>query len=526
MALCEVLFPRDEGRRTRITGLPADLLAESAWRLRILALLYALVFFMSNPLTAMLDVEDRARFFDSAIRWAPSTVSIAMAFMVAALTWSPRIPAATVLGAGLIFEVVASYGIAAAQYLDVARYDTEAPWAGLSWVAVWMLGFTMMVPSPPRLALAAAAASASAVPVVVAVAMAIDPGPLEMPPLRFSMQIVLPYALIVLIAYVGSRVVYHLGTELTRAREMGSYRLVERLAGGGMGEVWRAQHRLLARPAAVKVMRPEVSTGLTPSRNSELHTRFEREAQATASLRSPHTIQLYDFGVADDGAFYYVMELLDGFDLEQLVERFGPIPPARAVHLLKQVCHSLAEAHGTGLIHRDIKPANVYVCRYGREVDFVKVLDFGMVKSQLQGGVADIGVTKEHSFGGTPAFMSPEQVLADRTVDARSDIYAVGCLAYWLVTGELVFTGRTVMETILKHTHDAPVPPSQRSELNIPPALDDVILACLEKNPDGRPATADALAARLTAIQTSSPWTKERASAWWNVHHPLPEALA
>jgi serine/threonine protein kinase len=207
------------------------------------------------------------------------------------------------------------------------------------------------------------------------------------------------------------------------------YQLVERLGEGGMGEVWRAKHRFLARPAAIKLMRPEVLGGSSVERQS-LSLLFEREAQATASMRSPHTIELYDFGVADDGAFYYVMEFLDGFDLQALIDRFGPIPPDRAVHLLKQVCHSLAEAHAEGLIHRDVKPANVYVCRHGREVDFVKVLDFGLVKSQNDALGSDITLSRDHSVGGTPSFMPPEQVLGDRPLDGRSDIYAVGCLAY------------------------------------------------------------------------------------------------
>ena len=180
-----------------------------------------------------------------------------------------------------------------------------------------------------------------------------------------------------LVAAVAARVVYRLGTELTHARELGSYRLVERLGQGGMGEVWRAEHQLLARPAAIKLIR--ASDRRRPRRGDRATARFEREAQVTAGLRSPHTIQLYDFGVTDDGAFYYVMELLDGFDLQVLVERFGPVPVDRAVHF----CYRSATRSPrptTGLIHRDIKPANVYACRYGREVDFVKVLDFGLVK--------------------------------------------------------------------------------------------------------------------------------------------------
>jgi eukaryotic-like serine/threonine-protein kinase len=507
----DTLRPRDSGQRTRVTGLPPDLLAQSARRLRVVAILYAFAFFTSDPLTALYFPEERANFLSSAVRWGPSTLSIATALALAALTRNRRIAVGTVLTLGLLFEVIGSFGIAAAQYDDVSRYVTEPPSAGLSWVAVWMLGFTVVVPSPPRWAFIAALASASSVPLVVSFVVAMDPI-LEIPLLLFFFQFVVPYVLVVLIAYVSARVVYGLGTQLKRAQELGSYRLVGRLGSGGMGEVWRANHRLLARPAAIKLIRPEVLSGSDPDRQFELRTQFEREAQAISSLRSPHTIQLYDFGVADDGSFYYVMELLDGFNLQTLIERFGPIPVERAVQLLRQVCHSLAEAHSEGLIHRDIKPANVHICRYGREVDFVKVLDFGLVKS-LQEPPSVEG-------GGTPAFMSPEQVLGDRPLDGRSDIYAVGCLAYWLVTGQLVFTGRTVTETLLQHTQAKPIPPSERTELTIPPTFDHLMLACLEKRPDDRPATADAMASQLATIETESLWTAERALHWWGLHHP------
>ena len=225
---------------------------------------------------------------------------------------------------------------------------------------------------------------------------------------------------------------------------MGSYRLVERLGKGGMGEVWRAQHRMLARPAAIKLIRPEV-LGATDAGEpgSMLLRRFEREAQATALMRSAHTVELYDFGVADDGTFYYVMELLDGFDLDELVERFGPVPPERAVHLLRQICDSLAEAHAAGLIHRDVKPANMYACRYGREVDFIKVLDFGLVK---HGRAPEEGADKltagDTARAARRRSCRPSRRSATSDVDARSDLYAVGCVAYWLLTGTPGVQGR------------------------------------------------------------------------------------
>jgi serine/threonine-protein kinase len=195
----------------------------------------------------------------------------------------------------------------------------------------------MIIPSPPNRALAAALGSATAVPVVTAIAIATQGSPTPIPPVAFVMRVVLPYLLVVVLAYVGAQIVYHLGRELSRARELGSYRLIERLGHGGMGEVWRAEHRLLARPAAVKLIQPGAGRMPGDEGSAELRTRFTREAEATAALRSPHTIELYDFGVADDGTFYYVMELLEGFDLQELVERFGTMPVSRAVHLLKQV---------------------------------------------------------------------------------------------------------------------------------------------------------------------------------------------
>jgi eukaryotic-like serine/threonine-protein kinase len=480
---------------------------------------------MSDILPMLVFQTQRDFALAAAIRWVPSAVSIVVALIVAASTWSRRVAVGTALMLGLVFEVVGSFGIAIAQYGDPTGYVQSPPWAGLSWVAVWMLAYTVIVPSPPRQALIAALISVSSVPIVVGVGLAYGTDVTSINPLGFFFVLVLPYLLVVLMAYVGARVVYGLGVEITRARELGSYRLEERLGAGGMGEVWRARHRLLARPAAIKLMHPEMFGGSSPERQAELQARFEREAQATASLRSPHTIELYDFGVSEDGAFYYVMELLDGFNLDTLVEKFGPVSEERAVHLLMQVCHSLAEAHEAGLVHRDIKPANVYVCRHGRDVDFVKVLDFGLVKSHGPEGATELNLTREHAVGGTPAFMAPEQVMSDRPLDGRSDIYAVGCLAYWLVTGQLVFTGRTAIEIMMHHAQTVPVPPSARTEVAISKRFDAVVLACLEKSPSARPPTADAVAAELAGIGMAA-WTLEKRLKWWDAHHPARPRVA
>jgi len=253
--------------------------------------------------------------------------------------------------------------------------------------------------------------------------------------------------------------------------------------------------------------------------------RFEREAQATASMRCPHTVELYDFGVADDGTFFYVMELLDGLDLEALVSQYGPLEPARAIYLLRQLCHSLGEAHAAGLIHRDIKPANIYVCRLGRETDWVKVLDFGMVKHHDEVGDSDPKLTADNAVGGTPAFMAPEQALGE-VVDGRADIYAAGCVAYWMLTGQHVFQGRTPMETMMRHVQATPEPPSSRTELPIPPELEAAIMACLAKAPADRPQTADALAERLAEVPLATRWTRDRAGRWWDAHRPRPPGAA
>ena len=510
------LFLRDEGRRAHASGLPSDLLAQSARRLRVLALLYAVVFFMAGIFPALL--LSPAHFFSAFVQWGPATIAISVALVVAALTRIPRIPLKVVMHIGLAFEVVSSFGIAGAEFLDPSAINFNANWVGLSWVAAWVMLFTVVVPNSPRRTVIATLASVSAVPIVLGFVIATNhvPGATL---LKFFFGLVFPYLLIALMAYVGSQVVYSLGREVARVRELGGYRLVDRLGEGGMGEVWRAQHHLLARPAAIKLVRPELAGG-SDAHHRVVEERFGREAQATASMRSPHTIELYDFGLANDGTFYYVMELLDGFDLETLVERFGPVPAERAITLLTQVCHSLGEAHEKGLIHRDIKPANIFTCRYGREVDFVKVLDFGMVKSRHEASGAQL--TSEHAVGGTPAFMAPEQVLGNRPVDGRTDLYAVGCLGYWLVTGLLVFTGQTTMEIMMQHAQVAPVAPSTRTELEVPVALDRAILACLAKDPDERPASADELAERLASIEVRSRWTPERAREWWELHHPAP----
>jgi len=523
MSELTLLRPQVE-RRPSIFGrgtasLAPDLLSQSVSRLRALVLLYAFIFFMAAFFTAVLFADDRARLFQEPVNWVPGVVSITVALLVWAFTLSRRVPLSMVMSVGLVFEVVSSYGIAFAEYLDPQRLNDHG-WMGLSWVAVWTLLYTVVIPTRPRRALVATLVSVSAVPVVIGFMVATHRTTFSPDPIQFFFWIIFPYLLTTTMAYVGARVVYALGTEVTEARELGSYRLVERLGAGGMGEVWRAQHRLLARPAAIKLIRGAGAGNIGAS--DEAVRRFEQEAQVTARLSSPHTVQLFDFGVSGDGRFYYVMELLNGLDLETLVRRHGPLPAERVTYLLRQVCHSLAEAASYGLVHRDIKPANLFVCRYGGDCDFVKVLDFGIAKEAdhlMETGA--IGLTREHGLRGTPAYIAPEQALGGSGIDGRADIYAVGCVAYFLLTGQLVFTGDTPMAVVVHHAHTLPIPPSERSELPIPPALDRLVLSCLAKDPAERPQSARDLSQRLAAIDGGSPWTDERAREWWDLHGEL-----
>ena len=341
--------------------------------------------------------------------------------------------------------------------------------------------------------------------------------------LHMTLNTVLWSVLGTTLATIISRVIYGLRQQVAEVSELGQYILEGRLGGGGMGEVWRARHRLLIRPAAIKLIRPE-ALGAMSDNPDLLMRRFEREARATAALKSPHTVQLYDFGATEDGRLYYVMELLDGLDLDTLVRQYGPLPAERVVHLLRQVCSSLQDAHGNGLVHRDIKPANLVVSRAGTTFDFVKVLDFGLVKLDTQRraeeDAAAVKLSAESSTSGTPAFMAPEVVMGAANTDHRVDLYALGCVAYWLLTGKLVFEGGNAVQVMFHHAQTQPERPSLRAELPIPAPLEDLVMECLEKDPARRPPSAEAVSTRLNAVPLASAWTAERAEQWWATHRP------
>jgi serine/threonine-protein kinase len=245
--------------------------------------------------------------------------------------------------------------------------------------------------------------------------------------------------------------------------------------------------------------------------------RFRREAWAAASLRSPHTIELYDFGVANDGTLYFAMELLEGIDLQQLVDEFGPQPPGRVIHILRQACLSLAEAHDRGLVHRDIKPSNLMLCRMGPQVDFLKVLDFGLVKTD--GPAADTQLTAPDVTAGTPAYLPPEALDGVATLGHHADLYALGCVAYWLLAGRPVFTGSSAIQVLLKHGRETPGP-MIGSRGPVPGDLEALVRQCLEKQPDARPRNALTLERALAACGAAADWTADDGLEWWARYRP------
>jgi eukaryotic-like serine/threonine-protein kinase len=372
----------------------------------------------------------------------------------------------------------------------------------ISWIGPVILMTAAIVPAEPRKMLVAGFLAASMDPIGMMIGRAF--GVYHFDSVVDTLAMHYPNYLLLGVAVVVSGVVTRLGYQVGRARELGSYRLGELLGRGGMGEVYLATHRMLARPAAIKLIRPEVLAGEDGTKAQLATARFRREAEAAARLKSPHTVQLYDFGVTDEGRLYLVMELLDGLDLDSLVRRDGPLTAARVVHILRQVCESLEEAHDVGLVHRDIKPANIHLGRVGREPDFVKVLDFGLVKSVEGPGGGDPLATIAGMTLGTPAYMAPEMVQSE-TIDGRADLYSLGCVAYYLLTGQLVFQGDTALQTMFMHLQQEPLPPSQRTENPIPPALERLVLTCLAKQPEDRPASAADLAAGLASTRPPAP---------------------
>ena len=324
------------------------------------------------------------------------------------------------------------------------------------------------------------------------------------------------WATAIIVATSASRVIYGLRAQVRDARRLGQYTLHEKLGSGGMGEVYRASHAMLRRPTAIKLLPPD-------RLGEESVARFEREVQLTALLSHPNTVRVFDYGRTPDRVFYYAMEFLDGASLAQLVSLFGPLPPGRVIHLLEQCAGALAEAHGVGLIHRDIKPANILVIEQGGQPDVTKVVDFGLVKTVTGGKVTGeahtpVPVTEAESVAGTPQYMAPEAISSPDQIDARADLYALGAVGYFLLTGEDVFPDGSVLEVCGHHLHTEPEPPSARLGKPLPADLERLLLDCLAKDPAGRPPSARALRAALLECADAGAWREEDARSWWRDH--------
>jgi serine/threonine-protein kinase len=363
------------------------------------------------------------------------------------------------------------------------------------------LARAVLVPSTPRRTFATTAGAC--VPNLIGAWLLLEStGSLRGPQMALT---VLWHMGAVLLASVTSSVIYGLRKEVSLAQRLGQYTLMRKLGEGAMGEVYLARHALLRRPTAVKLI-------VGRRHDAGQVERFEREVQQTSLLTHPNTISIYDYGHTPDGILYYAMEYLDGLTLDELLEHDGPQPAGRVARLLAAVADALSEAHGVGLIHRDVKPANVFVCERGGHSDVVKVVDFGLVKVVDSG---DLSATGTNLLIGTPLYMSPESIERPALIDARSDLYSLGCVAYHLLTGSPPFTGRNVIEVCAAHLHSPPVPPSERLATPLPSELEALVLLCLAKDPAERPRSAGDLRDRLIALDVTRSWTERDAMAWW-----------
>jgi eukaryotic-like serine/threonine-protein kinase len=498
--------------------LPSDTTAEGVRRLGWLAIVYAIAN-IAGPFAKLVlaAVEGTIDASDYAIPDVFALAAVIMAFAVFVAVRRSAFATRRLLDLGLVFLIVGALGMAVREFWQ-GLPTTAGGWFLVPGECVWLVAYPLLVPTSPRKVLVTSLIAASMGPAGLFISAAANGAAIGRP-IDAAAYFLTSNYLCAISAYVIARIVQRVNMQLKNARDIGSYQLIERIGAGGMGEVWRAQHRLLARPAAVKLIRSRV-LGESHWARELLARRFEREAHETAALGSTHTVAVYDFGVTEQGDFFYAMELLDGLSLERLVQEFGAMDPGRTVYVLQQVCHSLGEAHARHLVHRDVKPANIMVCRLGPDTDFVKVLDFGLVKHTAQAPAVTI-LSVEGTVMGTPTYMAPEVALGHANVDGRADIYSLGCVAYYMLTGQHVFSGDTPLATALAHVRNAPVPPRLRSEFSVPPALDALIMECLAKDPAARPASAGVVSKRLAATVAADAWTSGAAHTWWERHQPL-----
>ncbi len=420
------------------------------------------------------------------------------------------------LDLAIVFQVTVAFSCG---LFEAAAYkDPNAVVIGHSGIAVWMMLCGFLMPTAPLRSLVTGFLCAAMWPLGYWIDLRIfryEPMPLS----RMLVWIV-PLMIVAIWMYVLNNRVISFYVRQQRAEDVGSYILDTLLGRGGMGEVWKARHKTLARAAAIKLIRSEILQSSTGRQESVLRRRFEREAQVTARLSSPHTVALYDFGQAQDGSFYYVMELLEGIDLQSLVDRFGPMDAGRVVHVLYQACQSLEEAHRAGLVHRDIKPRNILLCKLGLEFDFTKILDFGLVKTLHPDDPESTMTTMDGVTTGTPAYLPPEIAMGNRQIDGRADLYRLGCTAYFLLTGRTVFEENTPTAFAIAHVQTPAPPMREKTELPIPAGLEAIVMQLLEKDPANRVSSAQELARSLRALRDVPGWSPEQAARWWETNLP------
>jgi len=501
-----------DGSRTQ-ARIAADVAANTARRIGSIAILTAATTAGMAILPDVLEPEVAAvlrtpLYFLSAVFLVLSAVALAV--VQRAEMVRPQI----LLDLGLGLEIFGAFAI--------ALMENCVPWQdpvihGSTIVTAWIAICVIVIPNRPWKSIAAAY-SAAAMSACAHLLAARILGYQVLPWRGLAVYMMGPLFIAGWTPFISTRI-RRVQEELSRTQDLGSYRLERLLGRGGMGEVWLARHRFLRREAAVKIIRSGLLERTAVSGQRTIQRRFELEAQSIASLRSPHTVAIYDFGVAANGSLYYAMEFLHGLDAESLVYQYGPQPAGRVISFLRQACESLDEAHDSGLVHRDVKPGNLFICHLGKRTDFVKLLDFGLVRSlsdPLQTRLTMDGVTS-----GTPAYMSPEQARGD-TVDSRADIYGLGCVAYFLLTGTDVFSKSSPLAIAVSHVAEQPEPPSRRTKLPVPDSLERIVMACLEKTREARPQSAAELSAMLDACTDVAPWTHADADAWWRLHRPAP----
>jgi serine/threonine-protein kinase len=498
---------------------PPEIPALLRYRLRVLALMafgLALLFFALNFSRHPLDTRTVW------LVYAPGGVFLAATAVGAALVWRPDALSLRRLRASevVLFAVIVTY-VAWVHYHTLfltnawflrpgLQQPTEitllARHPSLTWLVI-IVCYGTFIPNTGRRCAAVTVSMAMVPLTLTAVGGFSRP---EIPPRLVVIcltEMFMFMATAVAMAIFGSHKINALRQEALEARKLGPYQLKRRLGAGGMGEVYLAEHVLLRRPCAVKLIRPERAG------DPDVLRRFLREVQVTATLTHPNTVQVFDYGQTEDGTLYYAMEYLPGLTLDEMVRHDGPLPPGRAVFLLRQLCGALAEAHAVGLIHRDLKPGNVILGARGGLGDVAKLLDFGLVHRPVTDG-GETRLTHAGLVFGTPAYMSPEQAAGRLDLDARSDIYSLGALAYYLLTGRPPFVRPTLVQTVTAHLTDPPPPPSEVRP-DIPADLAAVVVSCLEKRAECRPASTAELERRLGACACAGEWSAAAGTAWW-----------